>query len=166
MNRWISFVVAFDRNRVIGKEGRLPWHLPDDMGYFRRVTMGKPVIMGRKTYASIGKPLVGRQNIVLTRDPDYKAPGCTVVYSVSEALATAGDAPEVMIAGGAEIYAALLPLANRMYLTLVNTEVREGDAFFPALDPQEWREVSREFHDSNNRHPYSFEWVLLERKLN
>ncbi len=164
MKRWISFIVALDRNRVIGHDGRLPWRLPDDMRYFRRVTMGKPVIMGRKTYDSIGKPLVGRHNIVLTRDLDYQAPGCTVIHSASAALAAAGDAPEVMIAGGDQVYRLLLSQANRMYLTLVDAQVGEGDAFFPALDPEEWREVSREFHDRDERHPYSFEWVLLERK--
>lgn len=165
MKRRISFIVALDRNGVIGRGGGLPWHLPDDMRYFRQVTMGKPVIMGRKTYASIGKPLAGRHNIVLTRDPEYDAPGCTVVRSVSAAMAAAGDAPEVMIAGGAEIYAALLPQADRLYLTLVNAEVKEGDAFFPALYPPAWLEVSREFHRIDARHVYSFEWVVLERLL-
>ncbi|MEZ4641527.1 MAG: dihydrofolate reductase [Chloroflexota bacterium] len=124
----IAFVVAMDQQGVIGVNGRIPWHLPDDMKWFREVTMGKPVIMGRKTYESIParfRPLPGRHNIVITRQPDYDAPGATVVHTIQEALAAAGDVQEIVIGGGGVLYEALLPQANRLYLTLV-------DGTFPA----------------------------------
>ncbi|MDX1687598.1 MAG: dihydrofolate reductase, partial [Candidatus Promineifilaceae bacterium] len=113
MTRRISLIAALDRNGVIGDDGRIPWRLPADLKYFKRVTMGKPLIMGRKTYESIGRPLPGRQNIVLTRQRDYRAPGCTVVHSLEEALAAAGDAEEVMVAGGGSVYRQFLPRADR-----------------------------------------------------
>lgn len=163
MSATISLIAAVDQNGVIGKDGVVPWHLPDDLRFFRRVTMGKPVIMGRRTYDSIGKPLSGRHNIILTRNPGYVAPGCTVARSIPAALAAAGAAPEIMIAGGAELYAALLPTADRLYLTLVETRVEDGDTFFPAFDPDAWQEVSREHHSADDRHACAFEWVILER---
>ena len=129
-------VVAMDRNRLIGAGNRLPWRLPDDMQWFVQQTMGKPVIMGRKTYESIPtkyRPLKGRQNIVLTRDRSYAAPGATVVHSVEDALAVAGEAEETIIGGGANLYAQLLPQTHKLYLTLVQAEL-EGDAYFPKTD--------------------------------
>ncbi|HEX6385847.1 MAG TPA: dihydrofolate reductase, partial [Anaerolineae bacterium] len=165
--RHISFVVAMDRNRVIGVGGRLPWRLPDDMKWFKEVTMGKPVIMGRKTYDSIPnrfKPLAGRHNIVLTRNRDYRAEGATVVHSVEEALAATGDADEIMIGGGAQLYEALLPQADRLYLTLVDGTF-EGDTYFPELDMREWRERYRQDHDPDERHLYRFTWLILEREV-
>jgi len=161
----ISFVVAMDKNRVIGVNGRIPWHLPDDMKWFRDVTMGKPVIMGRKTYESIPdrfRPLVGRQNIVVTRQRDYAAPGAAVVHTLDEALAAAGNADEIIIGGGAALYTALLPRAKRLYLTLIDGELN-GDAYFPAYDPAAWREISRQVHEADGRHPYRFIWQVLER---
>ena len=162
----ISFVVAMDRNRVIGVDGRLPWRLPDDMKWFKEVTMGKPVIMGRKTYESIPdrfKPLAGRHNIVITHNRNYRAEGATVVHSVDEALAAAADAGEIIIGGGAQLYEALLPQAGRLYLTLVDGAFA-GDAYFPELDLDQWREIYHQDHQPDKRHPYSFTWLILERK--
>lgn len=161
----ISLVVAMDRGRVIGVDNGLPWRLPDDMQRFREITYGKPVIMGRKTYESIParfRPLPGRHNIVLTRQKEFDAPGCTVVGSVEAALAAAGGVDEVMIIGGAELYAALLPWADRIYLTLVEGTFT-GDAFFPQLDWAAWREISREFHPADERHAHAFMFLVLER---
>ena len=158
----LSFVVAQAQNRVIGRGNGLPWRLPDDLKFFKRVTVGKPVIMGRKTYETIGRPLPERTNIVVTRSPRYAAPGCIVVNSIEEALAAAEPAPEVMLIGGASLYTQTLVLADRIYLTLVQTDV-EGDAWFPELDWREWREVSREEHASNAKHEYPFSFILLER---
>ncbi len=158
----LSFVVAMADNRVIGRAGGLPWHLRADLRYFKRITMGKPIIMGRRTHESIGRPLPGRHNIVISRNPAYQAPGCTVVDSTDAALTTAGAAEEIMIIGGGSLYRETLPRASRLYLTEVHASP-EGDVTFPELDPAEWREVSRESHpaDAANDHPYSF--VVLER---
>ena len=157
----LSLVVAMARNGVIGRDNTLPWRLPADLRHFPAVTMGKPVVMGRKTFESIGRPLPGRSNIVVTRDPAYTAEGCVVVHSIEAALAAAGDAEEVMIIGGAEFYRQLLPRADRIYLTWIDAEF-EGDTWFPELDPGRWHERSREDHvpDADNPHPYSF--ILLE----
>ncbi|MCB8916812.1 MAG: type 3 dihydrofolate reductase [Ardenticatenaceae bacterium] len=159
----ISLIVALASNGVIGLDGGLPWRLPDDLRYFRQVTLGKPVVMGRKTYESIGRPLPGRENIILTRQPNYPAPGCTVVHSVAAALAAAGSAPEIMVIGGAEIYRLFLPLAHRLYLTLV-AATPAGDTFMPNYDPAGWRETSRTHHPADNRHPFPFDWIILERR--
>ena len=162
----ISLVVAMDRNRAIGVNGRLPWRLPDDMKWFKEVTMGKPVIMGRKTYDSIPnrfKPLPGRHNIVVTRNRNYRAEGATVVHSVDEALTAAADADEIMIGGGAQLYEALLPQASRLYLTLVDSAF-EGDTYFPELDMSRWRERYRQDHKSDERHRHRFTWLILERE--
>ena len=157
----ISFVVAMARNGVIGKDNQLPWRLPADLRHFKAVTMGKPVVMGRRTYESIGRPLPGRTNIVVTRDPAYTTEGCVVVHSVEEALTATGAAEEVMIIGGAELYRQLLPRADRIYLTRIEEDVA-GDTYFPQLDADRWRERSREEHapDVDNPHTYSF--ILLE----
>ncbi len=159
----ISLILAMDRNRVIGAGGDLPWRLPDDMKYFKARTMGKPIIMGRKTYETIGKPLPGRQNIVITRQREYQAPGCTVVHSPQEALSAAGSAPEVMITGGAEIYRRFLPQADRIYLTLIDASL-EGDTFFPELAPGEWQTIWEERHDADARNPYAYRFLVLERR--
>ncbi|WP_018467535.1 dihydrofolate reductase [Calidithermus timidus] len=165
----LSLVVAMAENRVIGRGNALPWRLPGDLKRFRRLTMGHPVIMGRKTYESIGKPLPGRTNIVVTRTPGYSAPGCTVVGSLEAALKAADGAPhqppehrETFVIGGAELYAQALPLARRIHLTLVHAEL-EGDAFFPEFDLGEWRELSRECHEADGQHPYAYSFVTLER---
>lgn len=158
----ISLVVAMDRNRLIGRGNALPWHLPADLAHFKSVTMGKPIVMGRKTYESIGRPLPGRHNIVVSRNPDFSAPGCTVVASVEAALAAAGDAPEVMVIGGAQVYAEALPRAQRIYLTRVDAAF-EGDAWFPALDAAVWRECHRTEHAPDDRNPYPYVFLVLER---
>ena len=154
----ISLIVAASANNVIGAQGELPWRLPDDLRRFKEVTMGKPIVMGRKTWESIGRALPGRQNIVITRQEDFVAEGCDVVGSVDAALAAAGDAAEVMVIGGSQVYALFLPDADRLYLTRVHAEV-EGDAFFPAISEAEWRLVDEEHHgaDERNEHAFSFQ---------
>jgi dihydrofolate reductase len=143
----VSLVAALARNRVIGAGNRLPWHLPEDLRRFKRLTMGAPVIMGRKTHESIleqaGKPLPGRRNIVVTRQPGARFEGCEVAGSLDTALALAGDAPEVFVIGGAELYRLALPRADRLYLTLIDADY-DGDTFFPDFDPADWRETARE----------------------
>ena len=162
----ISLIVAMDRKRLIGRDGRLPWRLPDDMQWFRQQTMGKPVIMGRKTYESLParfRPLPGRGNIIVTRNRLYQAEGAAVVHTLTDALAAAGEAPEVMVVGGAQLYARLLPQADRLYLTLIDAEFA-GDAHFPEIDPAEWQEISREEHEADGRHAHRFSWVILTRR--
>ena len=145
----ISLIVAVSTNNVIGADGDLPWRLSDDLKRFKVVTMGKPIVMGRKTYESIGRPLPGRQNIVITRRNNFTADGCDVVQSTEEAVEVAGGADEVMVIGGSQIYAAFLPLAERIYLTRVHTEV-DGDAFFPPIDEAEWRESAGESYEADD----------------
>lgn len=158
----ISLIVAMDRNRLIGRGNALPWHLPADLAHFKSITLGKPIVMGRKTYESIGRPLPGRHNIVVSRNPDFSAPGCTVVASVEAALAAAGDVPEVMVIGGAQVYAEALPRAQRIYLTRVDAAF-EGDAWFPALDAAVWRECHCAEHAPDDRNPYPYVFLVLER---
>ena len=143
------------RNRVIGAGNRLPWHLPADLQRFKRLTMGAPVIMGRKTHESIGKALPGRRNIVVTRRPGASWDGCEVAGSLDAALAAARNAPEVFVIGGAELYAAALPRAYRLYLTLIDADY-PGDTLFPEFDPADWRETARERGDG-------FAFVTYER---
>ncbi|AOU97174.1 hypothetical protein BI364_03410 [Acidihalobacter yilgarnensis] len=156
----VSLVFAVARNGVIGRDNDLPWRLPDDLKRFKAITLGKPVVMGRKTFESIGRPLPGRENRVITRQPGFEAPGCRVFANLEEALT--GPEDEVMVIGGGQIYAEALPLAGRLYLTEVEVEV-EGDAHFPEIDPTEWREVSREAHAPDERHAYAFVFRVLER---
>ena len=157
----ISFVVAFDRNKVIGKNGGLPWRLPDDMRRVRQVTMGKPLIMGRRTYESIGRPLSGRTNIVLTRDPAFHPGGVLVAPTPEEALALAGDVPEVIVFGGAQVFRHFLPMADRIYLTQVDADVG-GDTYFD-FNGTDWRVVENVPHPADERHPYPFSFVTLDR---
>jgi dihydrofolate reductase len=158
----ISIIVAASTNDVIGAQGDLPWRLSDDLKRFKGVTMGKPIVMGRKTWDSIGRPLPGRHNIVVTRQPDFSAEGCDVVASVEEAIAVAGDVDEIMVIGGSQIYELALPLAKRLYLTRVHAEV-EGDAFFPTIDETQWRLVKDEPHVADEHHEFSFSFRVLER---
>jgi dihydrofolate reductase len=160
----ISLIWAMDENRLIGVENRLPWKLPADMNWFRRHSLGKPIIMGRKTFDSFGgRPLPERTNIVVTRDKDYRAEGAVVVYSIEEALQAAGDAEEVMIIGGASFYEQLLPRADRLYITVVHGEF-EGDAWFPDFDMSEWQEFAREEHAVDEKNEYACTFLCLERK--
>ena len=139
----ISLVLAMTRNRVIGRDNGLPWRLPADLKHFKTTTLGKPVLMGRKTFESIGKPLPGRVNVVLTRERNWKAQGVVVFHSIEDALAHLSAVDEVAAIGGAEIFNALMPLASRIYLTRIDADI-EGDTFFPVLDPSDWREVAME----------------------
>ena len=156
----ISLIAAIGKNNVIGVDNKLPWKLSADLKRFRTITSGKPVIMGRKTFESIGGPLPNRKNIIITRDKNYKADGCVVVHSAEEALHAAGENGEVMIIGGAEIYRQLLPKADKMYLTVIDGEF-DGDAYFPEYSKDEWKEISIEEHEDGGLR-YSF--VDLERK--
>ena len=153
----IALIVAMAENRVIGVDNRMPWHLSADLQRFRRITMGKPMLMGRRTQQSIGRPLPGRRNIVLTADPGFMAAGCEVVHSLDAALAAADDAEELMVIGGASLYRALLPQAERLYLTLIHDEF-DGDTFFPEIDWTEWREIDRQegMQDPGSGLRYSF----------
>lgn len=159
----ISLIVAMADNGVIGKKGMLlPWHLAADMQRFKQLTMGHPIIMGRTTYETFRRPLPGRQNLIVTRDPEYQAEGCTVVHSIEEALEVANETDEVFVIGGANIYQQTLPLADKIYLTWVHAEP-EGDTFFH-YDPADWNESAAEPHpaDAKNDHPFTF--VTLTRK--
>lgn len=159
----ITFVVAMSENRVIGLDNTLPWKLPADLRHFKHTTMGKPVLMGRKTFESIGRALPGRRNIVVSRNPGFEAAGCETVASIDEAMASVAREPEVMVIGGASFYEQLLPRADRIHLTLVHAVI-EGDAFFPELDPTQWREVSREDHAADERNPHAYSFLLYERR--
>jgi dihydrofolate reductase len=151
------------RNGVIGRDGGLPWRLPDDLKRFKSITMGKPILMGRRTFESLGRPLPGRENIVLTRDRAWSAPGCRAVRSLDEALEAAGAAAEVMVIGGAEVYRLAWPRLARLELTEVHADV-DGDTRLDAFDPAEWREVAREHHAADERHALAFSFVTLERR--
>jgi dihydrofolate reductase len=158
-----TLVVAMARNRTIGRDNQLPWRLPDEIAYFKKVTMGHPIVMGRRTYESIGKPLPGRLNIVVTHDRGYQAPGCTVVGSLEEAWRAAGNAEEVCVIGGTSLFRETLPIADRIHLTEVEADV-EGDTFFPDFDRSQWREREIERHAADARHAYPFRILLLERE--
>ncbi|WP_197091741.1 type 3 dihydrofolate reductase [Serratia oryzae] len=158
----ISLIAALAADRVIGMENAMPWHLPADLAWFKRNTLNKPVIMGRKTFESIGRPLPGRHNIVLSSQPGTEE-GVTWVSSLDEALAAAGQVEEVMVMGGGRVYTQFLSRANRLYLTHIDAEV-EGDTHFPDYEPDEWETSFSEFHDADalNSHGYCFE--ILERR--
>ena len=157
----VSLIAAMAENRVIGRDNQLPWRLSADLQHFKALTMGKPIIMGRKTYESIGRPLPGRTNIVITRDSAFQAEGCEVVHSIEQALAAARGFEEVMVIGGAELYRQMLDHADRLYLTLVRAEV-EGDALFPELG-QQWHEVERESRKADDKNQFDYDFVILER---
>jgi dihydrofolate reductase len=157
----VSIVVAVSANNVIGRGNELPWRLPDDLKRFKAVTLGKPVVMGRKTFESIGKPLPGRTNIVISRQPEFTADGCVTVRSVDEALSAAA-AREVMIIGGAEIYRQALPRVDQIYLTRVHAEV-PGDVEFPPVVWEDWIECESEYHPADERHAHPFTFLKLAR---
>ena len=164
MNRpSIAIVVAMAENRVIGRDGDLPWRLPADMTRFRSLTMGKPIVMGRRTHESIGRALDGRQNIVVSRRPGYRSPGCTVASSLEAAVEAASSAAEAAVIGGAGIYEHALPFATRIHLTLVHASI-EGDVRFPEIDPSEWREVSRIERAADARNRYDLSFIELARR--
>jgi dihydrofolate reductase len=157
-----SLIVAMSENRVIGREGSLPWHLPADLKHFKETTMGHPIVMGRKNHEDIGRPLPGRQNIVLTHQDGYTAEGCTVIHEPEELEDVVPDGSEVMIIGGAEIYALFFPKVTRMYLTLVHAEI-EGDIYFPAFGVGRWKETARQFHKADEANRYDYTFVTMER---
>ncbi len=152
-----------DRNRVIGNNDSLPWHISADLKNFKKISMGKPIVMGRKTHDSIGRPLPGRENIIITRDKTYQAEGCTILNSIDEIFEHCKDIEEVMITGGSEIYKHTLDQATRLYLTEVHTEI-EGDTFFPEFNRAEWSEVSREAYTADEKNDFDYSFVVLEKK--
>lgn len=164
----LAIIVAQAQNRVIGINNNLPWHLPEDLRYFKQVTMGKPIIMGRKTFESIGRPLPGRTNIVITRDPDYAPENVKVVHSLeaakelAESICMIDGGDEAMIIGGAQIYEQALAEADRLYLTQVHADVH-GDAWFPEFNPGEWMEVGREDFAASGHNPYDYSFIVLQR---
>ena len=161
----LSMIVALDRNRGIGRDNDLPWRLPDDLKRFKALTMGKPVLMGRKTAESLGRALPGRANLVLTRSGRVPFDGMQSVETLAEALFIAGleESDELCVIGGGEVFALTLPQATRMHLTWVDTVVEGADAFFPRFDPDEWRELSREAHPVDARNEFAFEFADYER---
>ena len=159
----ISFVVAMSKNRVIGKDNSIPWNMPADFKHMRELTIGKPLIMGRKTHESIGKPLPNRTNIILTRDKNYKSEGCTVVHSVEDALNAAEGAKEAIIFGGEDIYKLFLSKADKMYLTIIDAEI-DGDTYFPEFKLANWEEIYHIHHPKDDRHTHDFSFVTLEKK--
>ena len=158
----LSIVVAMDDNRLIGSKNQLPWHLPADLAYFKKLTTGKSILMGRKTYDSIGRPLPNRRNIVITRNSNISIPGCEVVSSIDHALELTKEDPEVMVIGGASLCEQLLPKINRLYITKIDG-VFEGDVFFPKYDDFDWREVSCASHSKDNSNAYSYKFIVLDR---
>jgi dihydrofolate reductase len=164
----LSLIAALAENGVIGRDNKLPWHLPNDLKYFRAVTIGKPVIMGRRTWESLGRPLPGRTNIVITRQPAYEATGARVVATLDEAIRLAESVAlidgqdECVVIGGAEIYALALPRCDRLYLTEVHATV-DGDAYFPVFDRARWRERARERFAAEGPNPFDYSFVVYER---
>jgi len=158
----ISIIAAMADNRVIGINNQLPWNLPADMKWFRQQTMGKPVLMGRKTYDSIGRPLPKRRNIVISRDESLKIEGCEVVNSADAAFQLCTDEKEVMIIGGASFYEQTLPQADRLYLSLIHSEIK-GDAWFPMIDFNQWQEVERIDHVADKVNAFDYSFLILER---
>ena len=159
----LSLIVAMDKNRVIGREGKLPWHLSDDLRNFKKITLNKPVIMGRKTHESIGKPLPDRKNIIITRNPDYEADGCVVCHDLDAALKLCAQDEEAVIIGGAEIYRQALDRVDRIYLTEVQAEV-EGDVYFPDFGRASWDEIIRDDYVADDNNEYPFSCFILERR--
>ena len=158
----LSLIVAMAKNRVIGAKGAIPWHLPDELKLFKQLTMGHHMIMGRRTWESIGRPLPGRTTVVVTRHEGYRAPGAIVAHSFDEAIAACGGDNEVFVIGGSEIFAEALPRADRIYLTTVEA-APEGDTFMPEFDRSEWRETSSQSHPRDARHPHAYHHAVYER---
>lgn len=158
----VTLIVAAADNGVIGRGNALPWHLPDDLKRFKQLTLGKPIVMGRRTFESIGKPLPGRQNIVVTRDTNYRRDGITVAHGVDAAVAAAGEAPEIMVIGGAELFDKFLPRAGRVHLTRVHGDV-DGDVHWTPLDERQWRLVESHPHGADERHAWPMTFQVWER---
>jgi dihydrofolate reductase len=161
----ISLIVAMANDHVIGSDNKMPWHLPADLKHFKKNTLNKPIIMGRKTYESIGKALPLRKNIIITRQEDFTAPDCIVVHSLDAALREAGNVEEIMIIGGGQLFQETMSMADRMYVTFIDLQVA-GDTRFPQWDVQAWQEISREAHQKDASNPYDYAFVVLRRKQN
>ena len=159
----LSIIVAMNKNQVIGKDGALPWHISSDLKNFKKITMGKPILMGRKTHESIGKPLPGRENIILTENKDYFSEGCVVKHTLDEALLYCEKVPEVMVMGGATLYEQTLNKAEKLYITEVVASV-DGDIFFPEYDRSQWLEISRDSFKADENNEYDYSFMVLERK--
>lgn len=159
----ISIIVAMDNNGLIGKDNTLPWHLPADLAYFKKNTTGKVVLMGRKTYESIGKALPNRRNIIVTRNIEFQAQGCEVVNSIQDALEIAKNEQEIMIIGGVSFYSQTLKKADRLYITQIDSRF-DGDAYFPQFDKSNFIEISKENHKADEKNPYDYSFVVLDRK--
>jgi len=159
----ISIIAAMSRNRVIGINNTLPWHLPADLKHFKSITMGKAIVMGRKTFESIGRPLPGRTNIIITRNTGFQAEGCTVLHSIEDALDFSAKQDEIMIIGGASFYEQILPRADRIYLTLID-ENFEGDALFPKYNQSDWQETEHIKHMPDEKNKYQYSFIVLNRK--
>jgi len=158
----ISIIVAMAANGVIGRDNQLPWHLPADLKHFKQTTMGKPILMGRKTWESIGRPLPGRTNIVITRDSTYSAAGCEVVNSIDAAITAAGEQDEVMVIGGAELYRQVLPDTDTIYLTRIH-KAFDGDTHFPDIRNTEWHQVERVDHEADEKNSHDYSFIRLDR---
>lgn len=159
----VSMIAAMAKGRVIGLNNKMPWHLPAELQLFKRATLGKPIVMGRNTFESIGRPLPGRLNIVLSRQAGYQPEGVTVVASLDEAKQAAGDVEELMIIGGATIYQQCLAEADRLYLTHIDLEV-EGDTWFPDYEQYEWQELEQVNYPADENNPHNYRFSLLQRK--
>jgi dihydrofolate reductase len=158
----ISLIWAMDKNRLIGKDNKLPWRLPNDLAYFKKTTIGHIVVMGRKTFESVGKPLPARRNWVVTRDKGYRAEGCEMFYSIDEVLKAAVD-EEIFVIGGAEIYSKFFSFADRLYITLIN-ESFNGDTFFPEIKEENWKLVSKIKGERDEKNPYDYNFMVYEKK--
>jgi dihydrofolate reductase len=158
----VTLVVAAADDGVIGRDNAMPWHLPADLAHFKLLTWGKPIVMGRRTFEAIGKPLPGRLNVVVTRDAGWSAPGVTVAGSLDAAFAACGAAPEVMVIGGAQVYAQALPRADRVHYTRIHATI-DGDTRFPALADGEWREVARSERAADARNAHALSFITYER---
>lgn len=159
----ISGIVAVSENRVIGKNNQLPWHCPADLKHFKEITMGKPILMGRKTFESIGRVLPGRMNIIITSDENYQAPGCIVATTIDTALKAIDYSNEIFVIGGASLFQCMMPLIQRLYLTLIHHSF-DGDVFFPEIDWSAWNEIEHVNHKPDEKNPFAYSFITLERK--
>ncbi|MEQ1588844.1 MAG: dihydrofolate reductase [Gallionella sp.] len=160
----VSLIVAMANNRVIGINNTLPWHLPADLKHFKTLTMGHHILMGRKTYESIGKPLPGRTSVVITRNHDYRAEGVTIAHTLEEAIAACGGDPEIFIIGGAELYRQAIQLADRIYLTEIELEII-GDAHFTEFDKSVWEETGRVSHAPDEKNPHHYHFIVYDKRI-
>jgi len=155
-------IAAMDKNRLIGANNKMPWHLPADLAHFKKVTMGKPILMGRKTFESIGRALAGRRNVIVTRQEDYQAIGCDIFHSLGAAFAALQSEPEVMLIGGGELFKKVLPEASTLYLTIIDAQF-QGDTYFPQWDANAWKLETEESFSADEKNPYPYAFLTLKR---